>query len=138
MREAIRGSLPVAANVVIQIGDMVGLNAGGFAVPFTGAVGETFTGCFSPVLADNTGGADGARKVEVWTGVEEIAVKNGDTPQQWGEGFVDTAATVTTTLPLTNVDAKWVCRFVQPSQKKAGNWVVDFRPVYNSRRIAVA
>lgn len=55
---------PVAANARIFGGSLVAINAAGFAVPGSTAVGITGCGC-AEARADNSGGAAGAIRVRV-------------------------------------------------------------------------
>lgn len=56
---------PVAAGVRIFAGGMVSLNAAGYAVPASDTAGQRFVGVARAQI-DNTGGADGAKMVEVY------------------------------------------------------------------------
>jgi hypothetical protein len=60
-------SVPVAANAVIYAGALVAVNAAGFAVPGSVATTLTYLGCAEEPV-NNTGGANGARSVEVRRG----------------------------------------------------------------------
>ncbi|MBE3574548.1 MAG: hypothetical protein IMW99_03700 [Firmicutes bacterium] len=60
--------LPVAANAKIYAGALVTLNANGYAVPGSTAVGLRAAGRAEQAV-DNTGGADGAVSIKVRRGV---------------------------------------------------------------------
>jgi len=138
MKEAIHLRVPVAANASIGLLELVATNDEGDAVPFTGASGQTFLG-YSESPADNAGGAAGNRKAAVTTGLEEIDVAAGVTPKPGQNAYVETSTSVTNEEPaLANVDANCVGTFVASSQIHANKWVVDFRPAYFRRRVAVA
>lgn len=71
-REGIEIEFPVAANAKIFAGGLVCTNAGGFAVPGADTAGLRFLGVALEKV-DNTGGADGAKKVRCRrTGVFEF------------------------------------------------------------------
>lgn len=62
----------VAANAVIHAGAMIGLNASGFAVPMATAAGLKAIGRAERAV-DNTGGANGARRIPARAGVFRYA-----------------------------------------------------------------
>jgi hypothetical protein len=63
-RDGIEIEYPVAAGAVIYLGAMVCVNASGYAVPAADTSGFKFVG-WAVAKVDNTGGADGAKKVIV-------------------------------------------------------------------------
>jgi len=63
-REGIEIDFPVAANTKIFAGSLVCANSSGYAVPAADAAGLKFAGV-ALEQADNTGGANGAKKVRV-------------------------------------------------------------------------
>lgn len=137
MKEAIQLRVPVAANTSIALLELVATDGEGDAVPFTGDFDQTFLG-YAESPADNAGGAAGNKKVAVTSGLEEIDVAAGVTPKPGENAYVATSASVTNAPPaLVNADAKCVGTFVAPSQIHTTKWVVDFRPAYFRRRVAV-
>ncbi len=62
-----RISVPVAANAKIYAGGIVVANAGGYAAPGSTATGLTYLGRADEAV-DNTGGANGAKSVQVRRG----------------------------------------------------------------------
>lgn len=71
-RDGIEIEFPVAANTKIYAGSLVCANTSGYLVPAADAVGQKFIGV-ALEQADNTGGANGAKKVRVRrTGVFEF------------------------------------------------------------------
>lgn len=73
----------VAANAVIYVGAMVAVNATGFLVPAANAAGLNVVGRANGMpgaiggKADNTGGADGAKLMEVEEGIFKWANSGG-------------------------------------------------------------
>lgn len=65
-QEAVILPFPVEENTKIVEGALVSVNAAGYAVNATDTAGERVVGVAS-ASADNTGGADGAIDVTVWT-----------------------------------------------------------------------
>lgn len=65
-QEAVILPFPVEENTKIVEGALVSVNAAGYAVNATDTTGERVVGVAS-ASADNTGGADGAIDVTVWT-----------------------------------------------------------------------
>lgn len=63
-RDGIEIEVPVAANTKIYAGSMVCANTNGYAVPAADAVGLKFLGV-AVEQADNTSGANGAKKVRL-------------------------------------------------------------------------
>jgi hypothetical protein len=71
-RDGIEIDYPVAANTKIFAGSLVCTNSGGYLVPAADAIGLKFAGVAIEQM-DNTGGANGAKKVRVRrTGVFEF------------------------------------------------------------------
>jgi hypothetical protein len=71
-RDGIEIEFPVAANSKIYSGSLVCANASGYAVPAADTAGLTFLGVALEQV-DNTGGADGVKKVRLRrTGVFEF------------------------------------------------------------------
>lgn len=68
MREGILLVLPVAANTRIYAGALVAVNAMGYAVPGSTATDLKAAGRAEEQV-DNTGGADGAKRIEIRRGV---------------------------------------------------------------------
>lgn len=92
-------ALAVAADAVIFLGAMVAVNAAGFAVPAEDTAGLKVIGVAQRQI-DNTGGADGAVRVEVQKGVFglENSETNAVTQAQVGrEVFVEDDGTVAST-----------------------------------------
>jgi hypothetical protein len=63
-RDGIEIEFPVAANTKIYAGSLVCANASGYAVPASDSAGLRFLGVALEQM-DNTGGANGAKKVRV-------------------------------------------------------------------------
>lgn len=61
-------SVPVAAGVVLYAGAMAAVNAAGFAVPMSTAVGLKGAGRVEQRI-DNTGGAAGAQTAQIYAGI---------------------------------------------------------------------
>ena len=101
-QEAVILPFPVEENTKIVEGALVSVNAAGYAVNATDAAGERVVGVASD-LADNTGGADGAIDVTVWTGGAHTFVSQfsatianvGDKVYAVDNQTVDLAATTT-------------------------------------------
>lgn len=137
MKETIQLRVPVAADTSIALLELVATDENGDAAPFTGAFDQTFLG-YAESPADNAGGAAGNKKVSVTTGLEEIDVAAGVSPTPGQNAYVATSTSVTNAPPAAvNVDAKFTGVFVAPSQIHSTKWVVDFRPAYFRRRVAV-
>lgn len=75
-RDGIRRTRSVAANAVIFTGAIVVRNAAGFAAPASTALGLHALGIGQDAV-DNTGGADGAKSVDVDAGVFQVANSAG-------------------------------------------------------------
>jgi len=76
-RDGVRRTAGVAANAVIHAGAIVVRNAGGFAAPASTALGLHALGVAQDA-ADNTGGANGAKTVDVDAGVYQVANSAAD------------------------------------------------------------
>ncbi len=63
-REGIEIEFPVAANTKIYSGSLVSASSGGYAVPAADTAGHRFLGVALEQV-DNTGGANGAKKIRV-------------------------------------------------------------------------
>lgn len=63
-RDGMELEFPVAANTKIYAGSLVNANSSGFAVPAADMAGHKFLGVAMEQV-DNTGGANGAKKVRV-------------------------------------------------------------------------
>lgn len=73
--------VPLAANAVIFGGAIVALNAGGYAVPAADTAGLKVVGVNLGEKIDNTGGANGARFVEVVEGDFDMVNASGAVTQ---------------------------------------------------------
>lgn len=101
-QEAVILPYPVEENTKIVEGALVSVNAAGYAVNATDTTGERVVGVAS-ASADNTGGADGAIDVTVWTNGAHSFVANfsaaisnvGDKVYAVDNQTVDLAATTT-------------------------------------------
>lgn len=101
-QEAVILPFPVEENTKIVEGALVSVNAAGYAVNATDTTGERVVGVTS-ASADNTGGADGAIDVTVWTNGAHSFVANfsatianvGDKVYAVDNQTVDLAATTT-------------------------------------------
>lgn len=89
-------AFPVAANAVIYAGAMVSANAAGYAKPSTDTAGETFLG-LAEFGVDNTGGANGAKEIQVIHDCAALMELTGVTVANHGEqAFVSDDQTLAT------------------------------------------
>ena len=126
MRHRTRG---VAANAKCYKGGLACINATGYMVPASDAVGLTCVGVFEETV-DNTGGADGALDVAYVTGVEvELVNAGGAVVQATLKAYAADDQSVTTTAvsvhhvlvgPVVDFDAATVTCYIDEQSAVAG------------------